>query len=456
MIKRTVIFLLIFTIYSTDAFALLHYFKNAKKAEESGNFEKALSLYNKVLERYPYETKSKLRAYDHILNIYKTRKESQNIKELLTFLKNNYPDKSFDLRDIEKLSQIYSKYGENEEALKLQWRIIDEPYSLVYADTMLRTYSRLLKYYKEKKDENQIKGLLNKLNSLSAKVFDDEDIYKYAMLFFKYGDRGEAIKIMEDIVQRYPDTTSSRKSLFILAEEAQKAKDYEDAIEYYSIYIERYPENTFYVQKAYQRLVDCYLAMGDSRVSEDIMKQVADWLNGVTDYRSQLNLAIDLKSKNMDKLAEVTFNTGYTQAKKVIEDNPETYDALKAYLEIMRTAHPLGRYDIAEQVAIEALKDFNNLQGDTELNKNVNFIKSQAYLWLSKIYKEHERYDETIKMLENFLKLYPEHKDKDYALYELGRAYEKKGDIGQAKDIYEAVSSEPLKSMAKERLATLK
>lgn len=444
-----------FAISSTDALALLHYFKNAKKAEESGNYDKALSLYNRVLERYPYETKSVLRAYDHILKIYKIRKDTQHIQELLTHLKNNYPDKSFDLKDIEKLSLIYSKYGESNEALRLQWKIIDTP-SPSYIKAVLRTYSRLLKYYKEKGDRGQVNNLLIKLSSLPINEFDDRDMYKYALLYLDYGDKERAVSIMKNIVETYPYTTSSRKALFILAEQAQKEKDYNTAIGYYSLYIERYPENTFYVQKAYQRIVDNYLAMGDKRLSEEFMKQVVEWLNGISDYRSQLNLAIDLKSKNMDKLAEVTFYTGYHQAKRIIAENAGTYGALKAYLEIIRAAHPIGRFDIAEGAAIAILGDFNTLKGDAEFNRNVSFIKSQAYLWLARIYKDYERYDDTIKMLEDFMRLYPEHKDKDYVLYELGRAYENRGNKEKAKDLYTRVTTEPLRSRAMERLSKLK
>lgn len=456
MFKRLVILLFFFAIFSTDAFALAHYFKNAKKAEESGNYDKALSLYNRVLERHPYETKSVLRAYDHILKIYKIKKDTRRMKELLTHLKNNYPDKSFDLRDIEKLSLIYSKYGENEEALRLQIKIIDESYSPIYTDAVLRTYSRLLKYYQEKKDTNMISHLLYRLSSMSTIDFDGSDLYEYAMLFLKYGDEAKTLLILKKITEDYSNTTASRKSLFILAEKAQKMKDYKTAIEYYSIYIERYPKSTFYVQKAYQRIVDCYLAMGDKRLSEEFMKQVVDWVNGVSDYRSQLNLAIDLKSKNMDKLAEVTFKTGYSEATGIINKDPESYDALKAYLEIMRAAHAIGRHDIVEQTATATLRDFNNIKGNTEFNRNVNFIKSQAYLWLARIYREHERYDDTIKMFEDFLELYPEHKDREYALYELGKTYENKGLKGKAKELYLMVTSEPLKSRAKERLEKLK
>lgn len=298
--------------------------------------------------------------------------------------------------------------------------------------------------------------LFNRLNFLPADDFDDRDIYKYAMLYLKYGDKTEAVKIMRKIVQTHPDTTASRKALFVLAGEAQKARDYETAIDYYSIYIERYPEKTFYAQKAYQRIVDCHLARGDKGFSKELMKQVADWVNGIADYRSQLNLAVDLKSKNMDKLAEVTFYTGHDEAMRLIMENPESYDALKAYLEIQRAAYVIRRHDIVEQAAIATLTEFENLRGNTEFNSNASFIKSQAYLWLSKIYKEHKRHHETIKMLEEFLRLFPEHKDKDYALYELGRAHENIGMKEKAKAFYMNVKSGQMKNMAQDRLVKLR
>lgn len=458
MRKGIILTLLIslFTIWSTDAYALFHYFKNGKKAEESGNYDKALSYYNRVLERHPYETKSLLRAYDHILNIHKKRNNSEETKDVLAQLKDKFPDRSFDLRDFEKLSLIYSKYGEEAEALGLQRKIIDVPYSPLYIDTVLRTYSRLLKTYRDKKDAFYFSETINRLASLPTDDFSETDNFEYAMILLKYGKRDEALRILDIVITEKPNTLSSRRALFILAEEAQKAKNYDAAIKYYSLYIERYEQNTFYVQKAYQRMIDSYILKGDGRFTEDLIKQAADLVNGVSDYRSRLNFAIDLKSKNIDSLAEATFAAGYNGAEKIIAGNPGTYDALKAHLEIQRAAHAFGRFDLVEKSALATLKDFGGLKGNSEFNRNVDFVKSQAYLWLAKIYSERQKHDDTIKMLEEFRSLYPDHKDIDYALFELGRSYEKKGLVEKAKELYMLVGAEPMKNIARERLSKLK
>lgn len=449
------VFIFFFCLLSR-AFALQPYFKGAQKAEEAGNYDKALSFYNKVFERFPYETKSVLRAYDRILDIYEIKKDAKKKKDVIAYLKNNYPDQSFDARDIEKLSLIYLKFGDTDEALKLQWKMIADGFPPQYTETVLRTYSRLFKYYKEKKDNDRVAKLLGSLSFFPSDAVEADNLYEYAMLQSKYGTMSDALSSLRKIVADHPNTLPSRKALFVLAEQAQKDKDCGLAIEYYNTYIQRFPENTFYVQKAYQRIVDCHLVTGDANLSEDLMKQVADWLNGVSDYRSQLNLAIDLKYKNRDGLAETIFDAGRRSAEKVVAENPTSYEALKAYLEIERSAHAMGKFEMVEQAALATLTGFEELKGAAELNDSVSFIKSQAYLWLAKTYGEQKRYDEAIGHLEEFLRRYPEHKDINYALYELGKAYEYKGIPDKAREYYAMVASEPLKQSAEERLKGLK
>lgn len=459
MLKRITraltVFIALFCL-SSQAFALQPYFKGAQKAEEAGDYDKALSFYNKVFERFPYETKSVLRAYDRILNIYEIKKDDQKKKDIIAYLKSTYPGKSFDARDVEKLSLMYLKYGDADEALKLQWKIIGDGFPPLDTETVLRTYSRLLKYYNDKKDTDRIRKLLGSLSFFPSDAVEADALYEYAMLQSKYGTTTDAMSALRKIVTNHPNTLSSRKALFVLAEQAQKDKDCGSAVEYYNTYIQRFPENTFYVQKAYQRIVDCHLVMGDVSLSQDLMKQVTDWLNGVSDYRSQLNLAIDLKYKNMDTLAETIFSAGYLAAEKVITENPSSYEALKAHLELERSAHAMGKFDIVEQAALATLTGFEALKGTSELNGNVDFIKSQAYLWLAKTYREQKRHDDAIGRLEEFLRLYPAHKDTDYALYELGKAYENKGVSDKAAEYYMRVATEPLKQSAEEKLKGLK
>jgi len=458
-VYRKIVLILLFvcvSISSAHASALTQGFRQAKKAEKSGDLKGALLLYQNLIEKYPNRVKSILRAYDHILNIHKNLGQEDKYHELLSEMKKVFPSKGFDVKDIEKLSVIYSKNGEEEEALRLQRYLVDTPHSSVYRKEIIRTYARLLKHYAAKEDKEQVSALVKKLEAMPEHGLDDKDIYKIALFHLKYGNKEKAITLLKNLVQRSPDAVLSRKALYVLAMESYTRKDYEGAIAYYSRYIERYPENTFYVQKAYQRIVDSYLAMGKVDLSNEMMKKVTDEINGLSDYRSQLNLAIDLKFKGMDELAEVTFKKGYMAATKIIEEKPGKYDAVKAYLEILRAAHALAKSDIAEKSASAIISGFDSLGKDKKYTENVAFIQSQAYLWLGRIYKEREDHEKTIKVLEDFLHLYPASKDREYAVFELANEYESKGDRDKAKGLYEIIQTEPFKNRAEQRLAILK
>ncbi|GLI34005.1 tetratricopeptide repeat protein [Desulforhabdus amnigena] len=455
-VKITLFFILFVLIFSGFSSAQAHPLDEARQAEKSGDFDRALQIYGEMLKRSsndPNQTKSVLKVYDRMLKIHAMRKEAPKIKEVLTHLRANCREESLELKDQEKLSLIYSRYGETGEALKIQWKIIDAPYSSLQTKAVLRTYGRLLKYYTDKKNPSAATDLLSRMACLPVSDFDDRDIYRYAMLHLKYGDREESFKILKGIVQDHPDSTSSQRALFVLAKEAQRARDYSGAINYYGMYIKRYPKNTYFVQKACQRIVDCYVSQKDKTLSKEFMKQAADWVNGVSDYRSQLDLARDLKFKGMDQMAEAVFHTGHAAAMQVIDNQPQSEEALKAYLEITRTAHELEQYTIAENAAQAMLNDFNEQGDESDAGKSMRYMKSQAYLWLAKIYKENEQYHDAAVMLENFLRLYPKNKDTDYALSELSLVYEKMGNMKKASEVFAKVQSQFWKEATEKRLA---
>jgi len=453
MLIRTVfVVFLLFHVLSGTSSAKTSLFKEAGIAEKSGDFDNALFLYEEVLKQDHGSVKPHLRAYDHILKIHDMRKEAEKRNALLAVLKGKYPDESFDLLDVEKLSVMYLKYGTAGEALELQRTIVDTPCTPVNRKAILRTYSRLLKYHAERNEGAVLPDLLNGLTGLASCDPDEKDVYESAMLHLKYGDRSKAADTLRYLTQAYPDATSARQALFVLAKEAEGIKDYSSAIRYYTAYIKNYPEHTFFVQKACQRIVDCTLAQGKGTLSGEFAQQVANWVNGVSDYRSQLDLARNLKEKNMDLLAEGVFATGHGAALQFILGNPETYEALKAHLEIARAAYLFLRYELVEESALAMLNDFKKIEGGSN-SEDVRFVQSQAYLWLAKIYKEQKRYSDAITRLQSFLDLYPKHKDRDYAHYELGLIYEKTGNTKKSREFYSKVASEPLKTQAEQRLA---
>ena len=426
--------------------------RDASRAEKAGDLERALRLYEDVLRVQTSDTKSMLRVAGHILKIYKQRGESLKVEQLLRYLKEQYSPETFDLKDIEKLARIFSEYGSADEAVRLRCTIVDAPFLRENLKVTLRVSARLLEYYRSLEDSGAAADLFERLSLLPLADFDDRDFYSLAMLHLKYGKRAAGMNLLDDLTEIFPHSVSARKALFVLAKEAQREEDYPRAIHYYVSYTKKYPDSTFYVQKAYQRIVDCTLMQREEKFSRDLMQQVADWVNGVSDYRSRLNLAADLKLKNMDDLAEAVYGTGIEAAERVIDEHPGSYEALKAHLEILRTAHVFGLGERVEEEVLSILKGCEEWNGESALDESVSFIESQGYLWLARLRRDHERYVEAVSLLRTFLDRYPDHKDRSYAFYELGIAYEKMGERGKAGECFEKVDSEPLMSRARERL----
>lgn len=121
---------------------------------------------------------------------------------------------------------------------------------------------------------------------------------------------------------------------------------------------------------------------------------------------------------------------------------PGSYEAMKAYYEMERYGHAVGRYDVVERGASAIFSEFGTLRQqahDPGLRSAIEHITSQSYLWLGKTRQDQGRHEEAAAIYEEFLSQYPKHKDQDYATYELGRAYEALGHLDRAVQLYESV-----------------
>ena len=191
---------------------------------------------------------------------------------------------------------------------------------------------------------------------------------------------------------------------------------------------------------------------------QDEIKDLCDIVNGISDFETQLNLARDLKWKGMDEMASATFSLGLSSARKFISENKNTYKALRAYWTIEKYAYAMDRFDLVEESANQVLEIVNNLKNAplrSERSEKVEHIKSQTYLWLAKVYRERQEHSEAARFLKMFIENYPNHKDMDYARYELGMVCEDENDSEEAISIYRKIGDGMWKRKAEKRLSIL-
>lgn len=437
-------------------------FKAAEEAKGKKEYEKAVGVYQEIIANHPSQTKSIIKAYSGLIDTYSAQGDKKGIADVVSALKTKIPKEGLDLKDMERLAVLFSRHGEEAEGRRLFKQIIIEQAGNYEKDNnkvVLRAYSRLLKHYKQKEDEKSVEETLNSLSLYPVVDFTPKDTYDLALLHMKYGQRETGLQLLRDLVARYPSDENAGKSIFVLAREAEFNKDYQKAIEYYTLFINNHQQNPFFLYKAYSRLLDCYIAgnmIEPERVAEvlETIKDAAEKVSGTSDYSAQMNFARDLRYKGIEELAQPTFEIGLANARAFISQNVGSYQALKAYLEIARYSHALGRYDEAEKAAKAglAMEAPQKRTKEKFSQREVDFIKSQLTLWLGKTYETTGKHEDAATVFEGFLRDYPGHNDADFASYELGGLYEKLSQFDKAVENYRAVKGEAWKIPAEERL----
>jgi len=430
--------------------------------------EDATVLFKQIIKEQkkhyePYNNKVTLRAYSKLLKRYESQGENENVIELIDSLKSSYPVSDFDLKDEYRLAVLYLKYGSETDGEELLKQIIDEiasDYGPSNVNTLVKTYAKLLKIYQKRKDKESIDSLIKQI---SQKYFIESlspgNLYKLAITCLKCGKKKQGSTFLEDISNGYSHTTYGRKALFLLGRTSQSREDWDSAIKYFSKYIERYPDPPFFALKAYSRLIDSYWSRdANLELAQEETRKLADIANDISDFETQLNLARDLKFKGMNELASATFNLGLSSAENFISENQDTYQALRARWVIEKYAYALEKFDWVEESANSILEVVDQLKKTPSEFKNlekIEYIRSQTYLWLAKVCRKKKNYLESEKFLKKFIKNYPNDKEINYVMYELGRVYEDAMQEEKAIEAHRKVGNGMWKKKAEKRLSEL-
>lgn len=207
----------------------------------------------------------------------------------------------------------------------------------------------------------------------------------------------------------------------------------------------------------YSRLIDSYWSRdADHELVQDQIRNLADIVNNVSDFETQLNFARDLKWKGMDELASATFSLGLSSAKKFISENEDSYKALRAHWIIEKYAYALDKFDLVEasgQSIIDMINESKYSLAKKEKSAKIEYITSQTYLWLAKVHTDKNDYSKATRLLKMFIEAYPRHEEIDYARYELGRVYENAEQVEEATEMYRMVGDSMWKKKAEKRLS---
>jgi outer membrane protein assembly factor BamD (BamD/ComL family) len=259
---------------------------------------------------------------------------------------------------------------------------------------------------------------------------DENDRYKIALLQLSNGDHDVGIANLEQIISLYPDSIQARKSVFVLAKYYRNEKQYDRAINYYNKYMSNYPEQEFFVQKSMQGILDCLISLGDVNLAEKTANSLADLVNGIADPRSVFDASENLFVKGQYQLANSTFLFGLSAANKFINNSHSEYERNLTRLHMIRSAYSLGKMEIANDASQAAIADLvAYMATPVNVTEKSDYLYSQILLWAAKIANDFEDYSKSRGFLEIFLHRYPDHKDTDYAKFQLVRIMMRRWEI---------------------------
>lgn len=445
--------------------------KNERENAATSIFERIVAEQSEAYN--PFHNKVLLRSCRKLFDIYRQNGNTIKQTNLLETLQRKFPTKDFDPRDMYRLAILYLDFGLHQKGKRLLNQIATEDdfnTSSPYLYARIDAYARLLEMaYEEDKggfQSDKSGKILEKWVVHLSQHYPHESLpptvsYKLAVKYLKCDRLEEGVQLLEYITKAHSKGATGRKALFLLGRVAQSRENWDEAISYFESYIQRYPDPLFFALKAYSRMIDAYWSKDvDINLAEKDASLLADIVNQLADYETQLNLARDLKWMGMDELASATFNLGANAAEKDARKHAGTYKALRIHWLLTKYAQAIERFDLAEKngkMALILARQLNPKNSNKFYDKpeKTEYIESQIYLWLAKIYETQERYSEAEPLLRLFMKKYPDDREINYAGYALGQVLEKLGRVQDATETYSGISHGMWKQKADKRVIEL-
>lgn len=449
---------------STDELGAKNKYKLALIFQKNNFIPDATLTFEQIIEEQKnnyllFNNKVTLRSIAKLLKIYQSQGKNDQVLETVEMIRSDFPIFDFDFKDQYKLASIYINYGFSQSGILLLEKIITEQKGisdLSEINTIIKTYSKLLKLYFNKQDNERLEILYTSVSTAyPPAVLSASNLYQVATAYLNCGKKTQGMVLLDNLRSNYSYSVFGRKALFLLGRLSQSNENWNAAIKYYSEYINKYPDPPFFSLKAYSRLIDSYWS---SKTNKDLVQNeiesLAAIVNNMSDFETQLNLARDLKWKGMDELAEATFDIGLFSARTFISNSPEPYRVLRAYWMIEKYAYFMERFFLVEESAATIFELISNIN-DPQLNEKekINYIENQTILWLAKMNIDLDRFDKAKSYLKIFLEKYSLHQEADYVRYEYAKILEMQKNTEHALIQYKMIESDMWKKKAEERIS---
>jgi tetratricopeptide (TPR) repeat protein len=450
-------------IQQDNLFGSKNLYSLAKIYRNAGAISEALACLRTIIDdqvRTPRKSNNKVfvRACQESAEVYQEIGREGDREAVILVLAGSLEQLEFDFKDRYQVGRILLANNREVVGKRVLEDIVRDAQSgraRGEEDAVVRSLVKLLGI--QGADPEGMTPLLAAMDQLSAGTeLGSSNRYALGIACLNAGEEKRGIALLEGVKKEFPETISARKALFVLGRKAASSSDWDRAIACYSEYVDRYPEPRFFSLKAYSRLIDCQWAkLKDPDLIASEAQHLADVVNDIADFETQLNLARDLKEKGFDELAEATFGLGMVEARNRLQEASQDEERLRILCAVQKYAYPLEKFSLVEDSARQALDLLNGSRKEMlSTSERGRYYKSQTYIWLGQTYRKTARDEAAITTLSEFLNEFPESRDADYVRYTLAEILDEKGDRSRAKGLYDKVAAGIWKERAANNLKT--
>ncbi|MFH7321547.1 tol-pal system YbgF family protein [Desulfurivibrio sp. D14AmB] len=409
-------------------------------------------------QRAPQKTNNKafVRASAELVKIHQEEDDQQALAAVLDAAVNGIELFGLDLKDRYRIGRLLLDNGDRLKGEKIlrdmvQFMTLDDLAAEEHA--LIRALSALLRLNATNHEAaTQLLAALDRFEGVYELSLRNQYSLAIACLNTSH-HQARGLRMLTEIKDQFPATTHARRALFVLGRTAASAEEWGQAMHHYQEYIDRYPEPRFFSLKAYSRLIDSQWAkLKDHELIRAESRRLADLVNDIADYETQLNLARDLRDKGFDELAAATFSLGEAAASEQLRREQRAEARLRILWNLQRYGYPIERFSLVEESAAAALELIDDPRNTSmRAKESTNFIKSQSLIWLGQAQRRQQRPEAARNTFATFLKEFPDSPDADYVRFSLAEIHEEEGETAQADELYRRIESGVWRERAERR-----
>ena len=356
------------------------------------------------------------------------------------YLIQKFPDSERIIEAYLGLSNTYYQNQEYTKAIKTYRLIIDQSSSdPSYRKILEKTYFGLAwAYLKSGNIDSAVESFQTIKSKTESKTVKISALTQIGDAYQDAGQFEKAIEVYDDILKNYPDSPYTDYVQYRQAITLLKMEKIESATLSFQSLQTNFPTSkylndiNYYLSVAYFKKEDWTVARG----------YILDFIKGLprtNEFLAEAYYILALSNFNLKEYKE-SLQTFYG----ILRDYPDETALVKnTEIYIAKCDYRMGKIQ-------EALKEFQDLALKYPQSK----IAQEALMWLGDHYLEASDFDNAIVHYQRFINRFPGSDRLDLVRYELGRAYQTKGEYDRAVNTFKLINDTPNPELyAKAKLA---